>query len=79
MSFFVRFEKGTTGYGGIQKHPLLSFDGGFTMSEVLNWLDALEAALDCYNWVLEEQFVSPSEIFSGMWSHDCSGNYAFWG
>ena len=57
-----RFEKGGHAKGGIQAHPTL---GGktFALSEACAWLELLLAALDCYNWVLEEQLVAPSEVF----------------
>lgn len=58
----VRFEKGGHARGGIQGQPTL---GGrvFSLSETCAWLEFLLAALDCYNWVLEEQLVAPSEVF----------------
>ena len=57
-----RFERGGHARGGIQGQPTL---GGkvFSLTEVIFWLESLLAALDCYNWVLEEQLVSPSEVF----------------
>ena len=57
-----RFEKGGHAKGGIQANPTL---GGktFALSETCTWLELLLAALDCYNWVLEEQLVAPSEVF----------------
>ena len=57
-----RFEKGGNDKGGIQAKPTL---GGkaFSLSDVCGWFEHLLAALDCYNWVLEEQLVAPSEVF----------------
>ena len=48
--------------GGIQGHPTL---GGkvFSLSETCAWLELVQAALDCYNWVLDEQVLCPSELF----------------
>ena len=58
---FVRFEKGGHGYGGIQRQPVLS-GGTFSLSESVAWLEGLLAALECYNWVLREQLIAPSEV-----------------
>ena len=57
-----RFERGGHLKGGIQSHPTL---GGkmFSLSEACGWLELLQASLDCYNWVLEDQLLSPSELF----------------
>ena len=45
----------------------------FSLSETCVWLELLMAALDCYNWVLEEQLVAPSEVFLC----ECVGNVLF--
>jgi DNA-dependent protein kinase catalytic subunit len=60
--FITRFEKGGHMKGGIQSHPTL---GGkvFSLSDSCAWLEFLLAALDCYNWTLEEQLLSPREVF----------------
>ena len=64
----VRFEKGGLGYGGIQRQPVLS-GGTFSLSESVAWLEGLLAALDCYNWVLREQLIAPSEVLHCKWSY----------
>ena len=64
----VRFEKGGLGSGGIQRQPVLSCDV-FSLSETVSWFESLNAALDCYTWVLEEQLLSPGELFSGKGVH----------
>ena len=60
-----RFEMGGHTQGGIQAQPTL---GGklFSLSETLSWLECVAAALDCYNWFLDDQLVYPSEIFQCM-------------
>ena len=57
-----RFERGGHTKGGIQAQPILR-GKVFSLSEVCGWLECLLAALDCYNWVLGEQLVAPSEVF----------------
>lgn len=59
---FGRFEKGGHAKGGIQGQPKLR-GKVFSLSETCVWLECLLAALDCYNWVFEEQLVAPSEVF----------------
>ncbi|XP_064405997.1 DNA-dependent protein kinase catalytic subunit-like isoform X2 [Halichondria panicea] len=63
--FVTRFEKGGLGSGGIQRQPVLSCDV-FSLSETVSWFESLNAALDCYTWVLEEQLLSPGELFSAQ-------------
>lgn len=60
VSLSVRFEKGA-GCGGIQRQPVLSGQT-FSLIESVAWLEGLLAALDCYNWVLREQLIAPSEV-----------------
>lgn len=59
-----RFEKGGHGRGVIQKQPVLS-GTTFSLTETVLWFEGLMAALDCYNWVLGDQLMSPSELFKG--------------
>ena len=63
--FICRFEKGTSSHGGILKYPTLN--GSLTITEIFKWMDYLQAALDCYIWVLKDQLISPSEVFSGRY------------
>ena len=37
----------------------------FSLTETVSWMEGLMATLDCYNWVLGEQLLSPSELFTG--------------
>ena len=64
-----RFERGSRGRGGIQKQPRLC-GAVFSLSETLSWLEALAAATDSYNWVLEEDLLSPDELFTGRHGQD---------
>ena len=48
--------------GGLQSRPTLT-GKLFSLTDTCVWLELLEAALDCYNWVFEEQLLSPSEVF----------------
>lgn len=62
----LRFEKGEQGRGVIQKQPVLN-KGVFSLSGTITWFEGLMAALDCYNWVLSEQLLAPSEVFQGIY------------
>jgi len=62
-----RFEKGGHGRGGIQRQPELS-GGTFSLSETVAWFESLLAALDCYNWMLREQLIAPSEVLQSEWA-----------
>lgn len=70
-SLHTRFENGSGGSDGIQQRPRLVGDGSSSLTEAIAWLEGLQAALDCYNWVLVEQYVSLSELFPGvcMWAY----------
>ena len=68
----LRFEKGEQGRGVIQKQPVLN-KGVFSLSGTITWFEGLMAALDCYNWVLNEQLLAPSEVFQGMTIAVCCG------
>ena len=65
-SLCTRFENGSGGSEGIQQRPRLVGDGSSSPTEAISWLEGLQAALDCYTWVLEEQYVSLSELFPGV-------------
>ena len=41
----------------------------FSLSEAVSWFEGAMAALDCYSWVLKEQFLSPSELFGRECTH----------
>lgn len=62
---FSRFERGANGQGGIHKRPLLR-GASFSLPDVVSWLETLMAAVDCYNWVLGEELLSPKELFAGI-------------
>ena len=65
-SFPGRFEKGGhKGLGGIQKVPVLS-GVVFSLSGVISWFESVMAALECHNWVFEEQLLALSELFKGI-------------
>ncbi len=50
--------------GGIQGQPVLP-SGVFSVGVTVGWCETLSAALDCYSWVLEDQLLSPRELFTG--------------
>jgi DNA-dependent protein kinase catalytic subunit len=60
--FVSRFEKGGHVNGGLQSRPTLE-GKVFSLTDTCAWLDLLHAALDCYNWVFNQQLLSPSEVF----------------
>lgn len=55
-----RFE--SHGHSGILKTPTL--EPAPNINIAINWLQSLQAAVDNYRWLLKEQYLSPSEIFS---------------
>jgi DNA-dependent protein kinase catalytic subunit len=57
--FVSRFE--SCGHRGIQKQPTISV---YSYNDTLHFLECIQASLDNYNWILSEQFVSPSELFN---------------
>ena len=50
--------------GGLQSRPTLE-GKVFSLTDTCAWLELLHAALDCYNWVFNQQLLSPSEVFPG--------------
>ena len=48
--------------GGLQSRPTLA-GKIFSLTDTCAWLELLHAALDCYNWVFDQQLLSPSEVF----------------
>ena len=61
---YRRFEMAGKNRGVIQRPVLVG--PVFSLSETVSWLEELAAALDCYNWVFQEQLMSPSEVFQGI-------------
>ena len=59
-----RFERGGQGRGGIQKQQTLH-GTNFSLVETIRWLETVTAAVDCYNWVLGDNLLSPNEVFLG--------------
>lgn len=48
---------------GILSHPTLyELQGSFSLRAVVQWMDMLLAALDCYNTFIEQGIIKPNEI-----------------
>ena len=50
------------GHGGIHRRPVLS-GPSFSLPDAVSWLEGVLAAVDCYNWVLGEELLSPNDLF----------------
>ncbi|ETE68703.1 DNA-dependent protein kinase catalytic subunit, partial [Ophiophagus hannah] len=50
---------------GILSHPTLyELQGSFSLRAIVQWMDMLLAALDCYNTFLEQGMIKPNEILA---------------
>ncbi|XP_070603834.1 DNA-dependent protein kinase catalytic subunit [Erythrolamprus reginae] len=50
---------------GILSHPTLyELQGNFSLRAVVQWMDMLLAALDCYNTFIEQEMIKPNEILA---------------
>ena len=62
-----RFEKGSYAKYGIRDYPTLEerIKGKFSFSAVVNWLENLLGALDCYCWVFGSKLITASVLLVG--------------
>ncbi|XP_065679642.1 DNA-dependent protein kinase catalytic subunit isoform X1 [Hydra vulgaris] len=64
---FRYFEGGGISRKGIHHYPTLpeKLKAEFSFSRVINWLENLLGALDCYSWIISARYLPAQKIFKG--------------